>query len=74
VRLPYIFCIRQILEEKWDYNEVVYQLFIYFKIAHDSVKRETLYNIITEFGIPMKLARLIKMFVCFLLGISPASD
>jgi hypothetical protein len=32
-----------------------------FKKAHDSVKREVLYNILLEFGIPKKLVRLIKM-------------
>jgi len=37
------------------------QLFIDFKKAYDSVRREVLYNIIIEFGIPMKLAELIKM-------------
>jgi len=26
-----IFCIRQILEQKWEYNEAVYQLFIGLK-------------------------------------------
>ena len=34
---------------------------IYFKKAYDSVRREVLYNIVTELGIPMKLARLIKV-------------
>jgi len=34
-----IFCIRQILEKKWDYNEEVHQLFIEFKKAFDSVRR-----------------------------------
>jgi hypothetical protein len=29
----------------------VHQLFIDFKKAHDSVKREVLYNILLEFGI-----------------------
>jgi len=39
------------------------QLFIDFKKAYDSVRREVLYNIFIEFGIPMKPARLIKMFL-----------
>jgi hypothetical protein len=56
-----IFCIRQILEKKWEYNETVHQLFIDFKKAYDSVRREVLYNILIEFGVPMKLVRLIKM-------------
>jgi len=39
----------------------VHQLFIEFKKAYDSVRREVLYNILIEFGIPMKQVRLIKM-------------
>jgi hypothetical protein len=56
-----IFYIRQILEKKWEYNGTVHQLFIDFKKAYDSVRREVLYNILIEFGIPRKLAGLIKM-------------
>ena len=56
-----IFCIRKILEKKWEHNEAVYQLFIDFRKAYDSVRREALYNILIEFGIPKKLVRLIKM-------------
>jgi hypothetical protein len=55
-----MFCIRQILEKKWEYNEVVHQLFIDFKKAYDSVRREVLYNNLIEFSIPRKLERLIK--------------
>jgi hypothetical protein len=32
-----------------------------FKKAHDSIRREVLYNILIKFGVPMKLVRLIKM-------------
>jgi hypothetical protein len=53
-----IFDIRQILEKKWEYNETV---LIGFKNAYDSVRREVLYDILTEFGVPMKLVRLIKI-------------
>jgi hypothetical protein len=39
----------------------VHQLFIDFKKACDSIKREVFYDILLEFGIPKKLVRLIKM-------------
>jgi hypothetical protein len=57
----HIFSIRQILEKKWEYNEAVHQLFIGFKKVYDSVRREVLCSILIEFGVPMKLVRLIKM-------------
>jgi hypothetical protein len=56
-----IFCIPQILDKKWEYNEVVHQLFIDFKKAHDSVRWEVMCNIVIEFGVHMKLVRLIKL-------------
>ena len=61
----HIFCIRQILQKKWEHNEAVHQLFflIDFKKVHDSVRRDVSYNILMEFCIPMKLVRLIKMFL-----------
>jgi hypothetical protein len=43
--------IHQILQKKWEYKEVVHQLFIDFKEAYYSVGRETFIH----FGIPMKL-------------------
>jgi hypothetical protein len=38
----HLFCIRQILEKKWKYNESVHQLFRDFKKAYDSFRREVL--------------------------------
>jgi hypothetical protein len=45
-----IFYIRQILEKKWECSGIAHQLFIDFKNAYDSVKREVLYNILLEYG------------------------
>jgi len=59
--IEHIFCIHQILEKKLEYNEEVHQLFIDFKKAYDSVRREVLYKIFIEFGIPRKFVRLIKV-------------
>jgi hypothetical protein len=47
--------------KKWEYNGTVHQLFVDFKKAYDSVRREVLYNILIEFGMPRKLVGLIKM-------------
>jgi hypothetical protein len=57
----HIFCIRQILEKQWEYNEAVHYLFIYVKKAYVSVTREVLCNIFVEVRIPMKLVTVIKM-------------
>jgi hypothetical protein len=40
-----------------------HQLFIDFKKAYDSVRTEVLYNILTDFGVSMKLVRLMKTCV-----------
>ena len=46
---------------KWKYNGALHLLFIDFKKAYDSVRKEVLCNILIEFGITMKLLRLIKV-------------
>jgi hypothetical protein len=42
-------------------NVTVHQLFVDFKKAYDSVRREVLYSILFEFVIPRKLVGLIKV-------------
>jgi hypothetical protein len=49
------------VDKKWEYNKTVHQLFVDLKKDYDSVRREVLYNILIEFGVPMKLVRLMKM-------------
>jgi hypothetical protein len=46
---------------KMKYRETVHQLFIDFKRAYDSVRKEVSYNILREFVVSMKLVRLIKI-------------
>jgi hypothetical protein len=58
-----ILCICRLLEENWEYSETVHQLFIVFKRAHDSVRREALYNILIEFVISIKVVRLINLYL-----------
>lgn len=53
--------IHQILGKNWEYGETVHELFVDFKKAFDSVWRKVLCNILTEFGNPMKVVRLIKV-------------
>ena len=56
-----IFTIRQILEKKWEFDQSVHQLYIDFKKAYDSIKREKMYEILTRWGIPKKLANLVQV-------------
>jgi hypothetical protein len=41
--------------KKWEYSETVHQLFIDFKKAYVSVRREVrvFYSILIQFGVPM---------------------
>jgi hypothetical protein len=61
--IEWILCIRQALKKKWDCSETVHQLFIDFKKAYGLVRREVLYNILIQLGVPKKIVRFIKM--CF---------
>jgi hypothetical protein len=56
-----IFYIQQVLEKKWEYNGRCISYLLTSRKPIDSIKREVLYNILLEVGIPKKLIRLIKM-------------
>jgi len=46
-----ILIIHQILDKTWKYNGTLHMLFIDSEKAYDSVWKEVLYNILTEFDI-----------------------
>ena len=56
-----IFTLRQIMEKTKEFNIETHHLFIDFRSAYDTVKREGLYNAMSEFNIPNKLVRLTRM-------------
>jgi hypothetical protein len=49
------------LRKKCEYNEAMHKQSTDFKKAYDSLRWEALYNILIEYGIPIKVVRLIKM-------------
>jgi sorting nexin-29 len=56
-----IFCLRMILERTCEYKIDIHQLYIDYKQAYDTINRAKLVKIMKEFGIPIKLVRLVKM-------------
>jgi len=58
-----IFTLSQIMEKTVEYQIGVHHLFIDFKSAYDSIYREKLFGAMTEFGISLKLIRLVKTTV-----------
>jgi len=49
------------LRKKWEYNKSVHQLFIDFKKAYNSLRREVFHKSLIEFGISMKLVRQMRI-------------
>jgi hypothetical protein len=43
--------------KEWEYNKTSHPLFLDFEKAYDSFRREVLYNILIEFGVPMQLVK-----------------
>jgi len=56
-----IFCLRMNLERACENKVDIHQLYIDYKQAYDTINRAELVEIMKEFGIPMKLVRLVKM-------------
>jgi len=56
-----IFTLRQILEKAYENQIDTYHLFLDYKAAFDSPKRDCLYAVMSELGIPAKLIRLCSM-------------
>jgi hypothetical protein len=50
-----------ILEKACEYKADIHQLYTDYKQAYDTINRAELVEIMKEFGIPMKLVRLVKM-------------
>jgi hypothetical protein len=47
--------------KNWEFNGTVHQELLDFKKAYDSVRRDVVYNILIDFGIPLKLVWLTEM-------------
>lgn len=52
--------VRQIAEKFWEFDIPLYQLFVDFKQAYDSIDRDELAHGLRDLGIPQKLIRLIQ--------------
>jgi hypothetical protein len=56
-----MFCLRTILEKACEYKVDIHKLYIDYKQAYDTINKGAMVEIMKEFGIPMKLVRLVKM-------------
>ena len=55
-----IFTLRVLYEKYWEYDKNLYNLFIDYRQAYDSIYRPSLWHILREYNIPNKLISLIK--------------
>ena len=62
-----IFIVRNILEQANEWMTSLYvQYFVDSEKAFDSVHRESLWNIMKSFGIPLKMVRVIEGMMCLM--------
>jgi len=50
-------------KKAWEHNVEIHQIFVDFQKAYDSIRRDKLYAIMADFGIPNKLIRQTKATV-----------
>ena len=55
-----VFALRQIIEQRSEYNRPTVMVFIDFKAAFDSVKRDAIWKILEDHGMPDKLLRILR--------------
>ena len=55
-----IFALRQISEKYYEFNRTVWNVFIDFSQAYDSIHRKSLWHILESFGVPNKLIKLLQ--------------
>jgi hypothetical protein len=55
-----LYTVKEILEKCWEININVYQIYVGFKQAYDSIQREKLYRTMHESNIPIKLIRVVR--------------
>lgn len=56
-----IFMIRQIFEKCYEHNIELYNIFIDFTHAFDSINRDKIFEILGQYNVPPKLVRLIRL-------------
>ncbi|CAI6362278.1 unnamed protein product [Macrosiphum euphorbiae] len=53
--------IAHIIEKKYEYRQDMWQMFVDFRKAYDSIHRNSLYNLMEEFGFQKKFINLTKL-------------
>lgn len=56
-----LYTVKMVAEKCWEFDIDVYQLFVDFKQAYDSIDRSKLYTIMLDFDVPSKLVRLVRV-------------
>ena len=58
--LEHIFTLRNIIEQTVEWNSNLYVCYVDFEKAFDSIHRETLWKIMTSYGVPAKIVKMVR--------------